>query len=311
MAEGLNDTPRIVRASDEHVADSLPAGVRVGGDRSAQRSASPHSRKFLAVAATLIGIAVGALVIAVLVLLHGGTKSSSGTWSQWAPSDQGLAGEREIAAELSPFYRASPASQLVVVTVQNVADSSANTGPTGAANSTGTLQLAVRDPNSKTLSAITGNSAVYNLCGLGPGCAIATGTPSSARLLLLRREALELSLYTLKYINGIQNVVALLPPGRTTATGQLTSKPPAPGNTSTTSSVDLAVVFQKAALQRYLDRPLNQTLPEQLPPTVDEMPNAPEAELVSVLTGEALFQQQLIQDQAGGNVLVLSPVPPQ
>jgi hypothetical protein len=41
------------------------------------------------------------------------------------------------------------------------------------------------------------------------------------------------------------------------------------------------------------------------------MTSAPEAELVSVLTGEALFQQQTIQAQDGSNVLVLNSVPPQ
>jgi hypothetical protein len=161
------------------------------------------------------------------------------------------------------------------------------------------------------LSAVSGNSAVYSLCGLGPNCAIAVGTPSAARLLLLRREALELALYTLKYIRGIQNVVAVLPPGRTTASARLAAKPPLPGKTAASTPINLAVVFQRAALQHYLDRPLTQTLPEAIPPTVAEMPSAPEAELVSVLTGEALFQQQLVQSQDGNSVLVLSPVPPQ
>jgi hypothetical protein len=41
------------------------------------------------------------------------------------------------------------------------------------------------------------------------------------------------------------------------------------------------------------------------------MASAPEAELVSVLTGEALFSQRTIQAQDGSNVLVLSSVPPQ
>ncbi len=71
------------------------------------------------------------------------------------------------------------------------------------------------------------------------------------------------------------------------------------------------MVFQRDGLKRYLDRPLSNTLPEQLPPSVTQMPNAPEAELVSVLTGEALFQQQTIQAQDGSNVLVLNSVPPQ
>jgi hypothetical protein len=243
-----------------------------------------------------------------VVALHSHRPAATQQWSQWSPPDQGIAGEREIAAEVSPFYRATPASQLVVVTVQNI-NASSSSSTTGS--SSGGLQLALRDPSTGSLSAVSGNTAVYNLCGLGPNCSIAVGTPSSARLLLLRREALELSLYTLKYINGIDNVVSILPPGHTTATARLTSKPPAPGHTAGSSTIDLAVVFQRSGLQRYLNRPLRETLPEDLPPAVAEMPSAPEAELVSVLTGEALFQQQLIQAQDGSNVLVLSAVPPQ
>jgi hypothetical protein len=305
---------RIVRSVDDRAADSLPAAVRVRGSQSSRGRVSPHSHKFLAVTAALVGVAVGALVIAAIVLVTGTRGGhSSAPWSDWSPPDQGIAGEREIAAEVSPFYRATPASQLVVVTVQNVNDATAssNTTSNSGSSSSGGLQVALRDPNTGSLSAVSGNTAVYNLCGLGPNCSIAVGTPSAARLLLLRREALELALYTLKYINGIDNVVAILPPGRTTAAAQLTSKPPLPGKTAHSSTIDLAVVFQRQGLQPYLSVPLRRTLPEPLPPSVAEMPSAREAELVSVLTGEALFQQQLIQAQDGSNVLVLSSVPPQ
>ncbi len=41
------------------------------------------------------------------------------------------------------------------------------------------------------------------------------------------------------------------------------------------------------------------------------MHRAPEAELVSVLTGQALFTQQMLQCQAGSNILVLTPAPSQ
>jgi hypothetical protein len=304
MAEGLNEIRTGAQSSDEHAAErTIAAPARTGRARRASRSLSPHSHKFLAATAMLIGIAVGAIAVAVVVALRGSHSSSSFQWSTWQPSDGGLAGEREIADEVSPFYRQSPGSQLVVVTVQNVS------GPSTVGASGGGTQIALRDPTSGTLSAISGNTAVYNLCGLGPSCAIAGGTPSAARLLLLRREALELSLYTFKYINGVQNVVAILPPGHTvqTCTG-ICSQPNPP---KTTKAVDLAVVFERQSLQRFLQQPLHDTLPEELPPTVSQMAGAPEAELVSVITGQALFQQQLVQAQTGGNVLVLTPEPPQ
>jgi hypothetical protein len=304
MAEGLNEIRPRAQASDEHAAErAIATRGRTGSARRASRTATPHSHKFLAATAMLVGVAVGAIVVAVVVAVGGTRSGSSFPWSSWSPADHGLAGEREIADEVSPFYRASPGSQLVVVTVQNVS------GPSGVGTSSSGTQIAVRDPNSGTLSAVPGNTAVYNLCGLGPSCAIAGGTPSAARLLLLRREALELSLYTFKYINGIQNVVAILPPGHTvqTCTG-ICSQPNPP---KTTKVVDLAVVFERQSLQRFLQQPLQETLPGNIPPTVSTMDSAPEAELVSVITGQALFQQQLVQAQTGGNVLVLTPEPPQ
>jgi hypothetical protein len=287
-------------AVDDAAAESpLHRPVGLTRRRFAGHEPSPHSRKFLAAMLALFAVAVAAVAVAVTVLVSPTRTSSGPAWSAWSPPDSGLAGERDIANEVSPYYRASPASQLVVVTVRNLSDAGTST------------QLALRDPTTGTLSAISGNSAVYTMCGLGPSCAISTGTPSQARLLLLRREALELALYTFKYISGVDNVVAILPPGRTQQTEQLTNKPPAPGKTESSSPVDLAVVFQRAGLQHFLSEPLRATLPEQLPPTVSQMPNAPEAELVSVVTGQALFTQQLIQDQDGSSVLVLSPEPAQ
>ncbi len=291
----------LVRASDEHAANPpLPRAAGVSRRGSARhREPSPHSHKFLLATAVLFAIGVAALTVSIVLLLGPHNRSSSAPWSSWTPPDGGLAGERDIADEVSPLYRAAPADQLAVVTVRNISDTSAST------------QLALRDPNSGNLAAISGNTAVYTLCGLGPNCSIATGTPSTARLLLLRREALELALYTFKYIGGVDNVVAMLPPGRTESTARLTSKPPSPGKTATSSKVDLAVVFQRDSLKHFLSQPLRDTLPEPLPPSVTQMPSAPEAELVSVITGQALFTQQMIQSQDGSSVLVLNPVPPQ
>ncbi len=85
-------------------------------------------------------------------------------------------------------------------------------------NTTGQrLQVAVRpSPTSSQVSLLSGNTIAYNLCGIGgKNCAIGVGKPSTNRLLLLRREALELALYTFRYIGGTQNVVAILPPGHT------------------------------------------------------------------------------------------------
>ncbi len=155
-----------------------------------------------------------------------------------------------------------------------------------------------------------GSSVVYNLCGAGSSdCSIGVGQPSAARLLLLRREALELALYTFKYIAGAQTVVAILPPGKTTI--GCTGICPKFHSPTTTKPLHLALAFDRNELSPWLRRPLRQTLPEDLPPTVAQMASAPEAELVSVITAHGLFSEHAEQAQDGSSVVVLSPMPPQ
>jgi hypothetical protein len=71
------------------------------------------------------------------------------------------------------------------------------------------------------------------------------------------------------------------------------------------------VLFIRGELQPWLDQPLNQTLPEQFPPAVGQMSNAPEAGLIDQITARGLFSERLVQAQDGSNLLVLDPQPPQ
>jgi hypothetical protein len=284
------------------VAEGVNAATATAGDGSKRRSGSPHSLRFLAVTAALVGIAIGAIGVAIAVLVSDNSPGPQAKWSSYTPPDGGVAGERDIANAVAPLYRATSASQLAVVTVQNFSDTGTGT------------QVALRSPNDGTLSALGGTTAVFNLCGLGANCAISTGKPSTNRLLLLRREALELALYTFKYVHNVDNVVSILPPGHavTVTTAKLTAKPPdKAGSKSKAAPLYMAVAFQRRSLQPFLNRPLRDTLPEQIPPTPTTIGSAPEAELVSVLTAQALFKQQVIQAQDGSNVLVLDPLPPQ
>jgi hypothetical protein len=319
MADGMNDHHGIVHVTDEGAAGQpLRAAVKTGQrSHSRRRAGSPHSTRFFVATAVLVGLAIGAVGVAIVILISGGTPGptlAGAAWSAWSPGAGGIAGEREIAAEIAPFYRATRPVQLAVVTVQNV-DGPTTTTPNATPAGTGAVsQIAVLDPAGGALSPLAGTTAVYDLCGEGPGCAITAGSGSAARLLLLRREALELALYTFKYIKGIDNVVALLPPGHTvtSSTGRLTPKPPAPGAGAThTSPVDIAVVFVRSGLQQFLNVPLLTTLAEPLPPLPTQMNAAPEAELVSVVTGQLLFTQQLIQAPDGSKLLLLDPEPPQ
>ena len=305
-----------LRSTDDQLvgAVSAPKASSRAQRRSRRSASSPHSGKFRIATAVLVGCAVAAIAVAVAVGVSGHGKRNSVPWSSWQPPDGGTLGARDIADFVAPFYRISAVNQLAVVTVVNPESAAASAAAqqaaangTTASNSGSGLQVAVRpSPSSSAVSLLTGNTMAYNLCGIGgKGCAIGVGTPSSARLLLLRREALELALYTFKYIHGVQNVVAILPPGRTTLSRKL------PTSDTKSQPIDMAVLFVRQELQPLLDQPLTATFPEPNPPTVSEMSSAPEAGLVDQITARGLFSEHLQQAQDGSSLIVLDPLPPQ
>jgi hypothetical protein len=306
----------IVRSSDEHAADP-PLSASIGFARGGGHAppSSPHSAKFRAVTGGLVGLAVAALVIAVALLARGGSSGPGPRWSSWRPQSGGASGVREIADHLAPLYRISGVDQLAVVTVANLASSTASSSSSSSAG-TG-LQIAVRpDPAQSSISLLQGHTIAFDLCGIGGSdCSIAVGAPSADRLLLLRREALELALYTFKYISSTDNVVALLPPGHTTQTSSLTAKPPTGAQSSANAApVHIALLFLHDELKPFLDQPVMDTLPLEFPPLVSQVKdwrNTQEAALVEQVTARGMFAQHLSQAQDGSNLIVLDPLPPQ
>ncbi|HZE04422.1 MAG TPA: hypothetical protein VE127_04310, partial [Solirubrobacteraceae bacterium] len=238
----MSERHRISRSSDDGaslsagVPPATPAKSRARLRRGRTRTAAlPHSGRFRLVTMVLGGLAVAAVVVAVAIATQGRSGARPGEqWSQWSPPESGTLGARDIADYVAPFYRISPIDQLAVVTVVNLESASAAAAAQAAAANGSTspassgLQVAVRpSPSSSAVSLLGGNTVAFNLCGIGgKNCAIGVGQPSSNRMLLLRREALELALYTFKYIGGTQNVVAILPPGRTEVTSSLSKSLP-------------------------------------------------------------------------------------
>ena len=310
----------VTQSTDDHaVGAALPRSAASSPSRGRHSEPSPHAHRFRTATAVLVGLGLGAIIIAVTVAVAGNRNSSqpSAPWSAWSPPDTGTLGARDIADHIAPLYRLSAVDQLAVITVVNL-EGAAQAAAAAAAQASGTpttpssgLQVAVRtNPSSSAVSLLSGNTIAYNLCGIGgKNCAIGVGTPSSARLLLLRREALELALYTFKYIHGVQNVVAILPPGHSAQTSTLTKS--LPTTTSASSKpVNMAVLFERQALTPLLSHPLTDSLPEQFPPSVAEMPKAPEAGLVDQVTANGLFSEQVQQAQDGSSLIVLDPLPP-
>jgi hypothetical protein len=152
-------------------------------------------------------------------------------------------------------------------------------------------KVALQQPNNQggDISLLNGNGVIFRLCGLGSNCSISEGKPSLERTFLLRREALELALYTFRYIENVNQVVVFLPP--------------APGKRG------LTVLLRKDQLAGQLLRPLNTTLARRTP-SVKGVETSPDATNVDRLT-HVLYTPQLAQSNADAALfLVLKPFDP-
>lgn len=287
-------------ASSEHtpVGGSQPA--LSSGAQNLPRVDHPHAGRFRVVTAVLVGIAVAAIAIAVVVASRGSNRTGlagNANWSSWSPGNSGSTGISEIAQHVSPYYRLSAAQQLDVVTPIQLAQTTAAGTTTGSG-----LTVAVNEGSAgrPSLGLLNGRTVAYNVCGLGAKHCQLAGTPSMSRMLLLRREALELALYTFEYISDSQNVVVVLPPGHTvTSSG------------TGTKGVTVTLLFVRRDLQPLLTVPLARTL-QQYPPVVSQLSlwsKGMEAGLVDQVTAHWLFSSQVESQQEGGNLLVLTPLP--
>ena len=238
-------------------------------------------RRFLlayALLAAILVVAAGAL--AVLLPREGDTeRACAPVWSDWRPTATGIEGAQQIADHVSQRYRLANGSQLVAVVagpfeIEDVEISAV--AVRGAEDARGE-EIAV---------ARVENGIVYAMCGLGRRCAV-PGAPTVERGRLVRRQALELALYTFKYDDEVDTVVTFLPP---------------PGGAETS----FLVFFRREHLGELLARPLRATLPQATPSLAGRMDPA-EVRIVDRVTVPRVFGYGFQQLQDGTAILVLSP----
>jgi hypothetical protein len=242
----------------------------------------PHRVRFLFIYG-LLGAALGASIVAV-VIFAGRSINPGPTWSSWKPSGGGLGASKQIAERVGGSYHLSSGEQLVDVIAKT------------PSVSPGTQQIpihyiAVRGKKGGAGDAVfpvsSSDSVMYSLCGLGSSCAIEKGKPSVERGTLVRREILELALYTFKYVGGVNHVIAFMPP---------------PAGSQPT----LVVYLQKSDLKQQLKVPLLQTLKAKVP-----LPSAisrREQETIDAVTEPRVYKFSLSQAQQGDAILVLDPL---
>jgi hypothetical protein len=172
-------------------------------------------------------------------------------WSGFQPTGSPVAQVRQIATQVSAEYRAATGRKLVTVLpgpLQATRFLQTDSGPVSVEVP---ITSVVVQPDVSTgkheegdfTSYSAGSTVAYQMCGFGnsQNCGIAATTSTNPGP-MLRREALELALYTLKYVPGTDAVLTYLPP-------------PAASQASPT-----AVLVARKDVKQILDHPLKRTL---------------------------------------------------
>jgi hypothetical protein len=204
----------------QDVVEATPAAQPAPGRSERARSSGYHMR-FSVVYAILAAVAAASVAALVVVLTRpDGTKAEN--WSRFEPSGSAIARTRQIATRVSGEYKLEAGHKLAAVVpspLQTTRFLQGDSGPVSVEVPISTLAV---QPDVSTGKHEEGDYKLYNaattvayqMCGFGTtaqNCAI-TGAATNARGQLLRREALELSLYTLKYVPNINAVLTYLPP---------------------------------------------------------------------------------------------------
>ena len=243
--------------------------------------AKRRRRRFLLAYALLAAIlAVAAAALAVILPAERETNGRSAPpWSEWRPTATGVEGAQQIADHVSQGYRLPGGRQLVAVVAGpfEIDDVEISAIAVRGAGTDGEEEFAVTRVE---------NGIVYAMCGLGRRCSIA-GEPSLERGRLVRRQALELALYTFTYDASVDTVATFLPP---------------PGGTETS----YLVLFRREDLAELLRHPLGATLPRPTPPLASGI-DPFEAQTVDRVTVPRVFGYGFQQLQDGTAILVLSP----
>lgn len=223
-----------------------------------------------------LALIVSASIATLGILLKGPSAGSGPEWSSWQPTANGIDGARQIAQHVGARYRLPSGSQITANLVSPLEVSGVRLSQIAVRN--GTEARDVQFYNAR-------RNAPYTLCGLGAGCAILEGKASRERQRLIRRQALELALYSFQYLS-VDSVLAYLPPPKG-------------------KQVEDVVFLRKADVSPALQQPLALTLPAPAPFVSGRI--TPDAGVVDSLTAERVFKVTFQQIPDGTALVVLSP----
>src|SRR5262245_53869743 len=237
------------------------------------RPQKTHIRGLLAANLVILAGAVGVLVLFAYLV----SRDTSSGWSSYRPKGGDVFTKAQnMADHVAPTYKFN-GQPIAVVQAQpllykeSVVDGIAFTRQPFRKIGTPLKQF---EP--------AGSTVAYVFCGTAQRC----GLPSEGAadtVPLLRRETLELALYTFKYAPSVDSIVGLLPPA---------------------ANANIAIYLKRKNFAKELAKPLDATLPshkvldyEQLGPI--------ERATINRLTMKNTYQSQFSQGASGGTVLVL------
>jgi hypothetical protein len=247
-------------------------------------SSSGFGARFAFIYGGLGAILVAAVVGLVLVARQPGAPKPL-PWSTWKPKTSSSANmTREIADHIAAEYRLGKSGDQLVAVIPSKPEITRNTKVSDV--STIAIRPSASSQNFSRIITTKGNMQMQ-LCGLGSECSIDRGTATAARERLTRREALELALYTFKYVPSVNALIAYMPPP--------------PGQTPQT-----LLYLERANLSDALKQPLARTLPLVKPPLPSQT-DSKESTTIDRLTlpVEYSFGYQPLSN--GTDALILTP----
>ena len=238
-----------------------------------------HTKGFLAANLVVAAGFVGVLVLFAFLVTRGTTSTS---WSSYKPKGSDvLAKAQNMADHVAPAYKFN-GEPIAVVQAQ----------PLVYQNAIVDGIAFTRQPFRKIGTPIkqfepTDSTVAYVFCGTASRC----GLPSMGAdetVALLRRETLELALYTFKYSPGVTSIVGLLPPA---------------------GSTNLAIYLRRKNFTSQLSKPLDATLPAHKVLSYNQLGSVEKA-TIDRLTMRNTYESQFSQGANGRPILQLRSVSP-
>lgn len=285
------------------MADDVAAGAPVrpvvekpAESRADRARTSAYYTRFSLAYTLLIMLAVGGVGALVLLLMRPDAARGP-AWSAFKPTGSAAAVERQIATQVSSEYQSSTSSKLVTVFPGPLEATRFLQSGSGSTSVQVPITLIAVQPDISTGQHEAGDytffqpgsTVAYEMCGFGntqQNCGVESQTRANPAA-MLHREALELALYTLKYVPDVNAVLTYLPP---------------PANPQTAAT---AILISRKDMKANLRLPLRRTLEPQ---TVLLGTGVPDAAHVAELTAARVYTsdyQTLPGD--GTSALVLTP----